>query len=191
MALNILTFNSLVVSVLIIALAGILVHLYFFAYRGMKKSKIILSLVGLLFAILLKYISIFAIYAAKSFTHEGTQETLENLSVVPNIIMFLALFCFLYQSVKVEEKKIEAEINYAQGDALRKKLPRGGKMNKTTRMDTRSFWKTKTFWGTVLLFIAGGLEAINLGGWTSVIAAIAAVFGIPWTVYAVADRFRK
>ena len=56
--------------------------------------------------------------------------------------------------------------------------------------DKRKFWQTKTFWGTLALFLAGGLEAIKLGDWANILQQVCAVIGIPLTVYGVADRLR-
>jgi len=43
----------------------------------------------------------------------------------------------------------------------------------------KAFWQSLTFWGSVLLFIGGGLEAIGVTGALNIIASIAALLGIP------------
>jgi len=57
--------------------------------------------------------------------------------------------------------------------------------------DKRSFWQTKTFWGCVALFIAGGLETIGVTGSLTIVQQIATVVGIPLTAYGAADRLKK
>ena len=57
--------------------------------------------------------------------------------------------------------------------------------------DTRPFYKTKTFWGVLALFIAGGLEAIGATGTLNILQQIAAVIGLPLTGYGIADRLKK
>lgn len=57
--------------------------------------------------------------------------------------------------------------------------------------DNREFWKTKTFWGCVCVFIAGGLQAVNLGALANIVQQVAMVIGLPLTVYGVADRLKK
>ena len=43
----------------------------------------------------------------------------------------------------------------------------------------KSWLKSKTFWGAVALFVAGGLEALGYGGACEFIKNIAGVVGIP------------
>ena len=62
-------------------------------------------------------------------------------------------------------------------------------MEKKTN-EAKSIWKEKTFWGCMCLFIAGGLQAIELGEWATIIQQIATVVGLPLTVYGVADRLK-
>jgi dolichol kinase len=57
--------------------------------------------------------------------------------------------------------------------------------------DKRPFYKTKTFWGCAALFIAGGLDAIGLGGYAGTVQQLAAIIGLPLTAYGVADRLKK
>ena len=57
-------------------------------------------------------------------------------------------------------------------------------------VDKRKMWQTKTFWGCLLLFLAGGLEAVELGSWATFVQQLSTVLGIPLTVYGVADRLR-
>jgi len=58
-------------------------------------------------------------------------------------------------------------------------------------VDKRPFYTTKTFWGVVALFIAGGLESIGVTGSLGILQNIAAVIGLPLTAYGVADRLKK
>lgn len=43
----------------------------------------------------------------------------------------------------------------------------------------KPFYKSMTFWGAVLLFIGGGLEAIGVTGSVTYIQTIAELMGIP------------
>jgi len=58
-------------------------------------------------------------------------------------------------------------------------------------IDKRPFWKTKTFWGCVALFLSGGLDSIGLGALGGIVQSIATLIGIPLTVYGGLDRLRK
>lgn len=57
-------------------------------------------------------------------------------------------------------------------------------------VDNRPFWKTKTFWGCVLVGVAAATQAAGLTGIASQIGLVAGILGVPFTVYAVADRLR-
>ena len=57
--------------------------------------------------------------------------------------------------------------------------------------DKRPFYRTKTFWGCVALFIAGGLEAIGVSGALETVRQLASTIGLPLTTIGVADRLRK
>ena len=45
----------------------------------------------------------------------------------------------------------------------------------------KSWFKSLTFYGAVCLFIAGGLEAVGVGGALEIVKQVAAVFGLPLT----------
>ena len=47
----------------------------------------------------------------------------------------------------------------------------------------KEIWKSKTMWGCVALFVAGGLEAIGVSGSLAYVEAIAGVIGLPLTGY--------
>lgn len=49
----------------------------------------------------------------------------------------------------------------------------------------KQFWKSLTFWGAVMLFIGGGLEAIGVSGALSIIQQIAVILGIPMTAFGI------
>jgi len=58
-------------------------------------------------------------------------------------------------------------------------------------VDKRPFYMTKTFYGCVALFVAGGLEAIGVTGALGIVQQIALVVGVPLTAYGAADRLKK
>ena len=57
--------------------------------------------------------------------------------------------------------------------------------------DKRPFYTTKTFYGCIALFIAGGLEAIGVTGALAMVQQVATIIGLPLTAYGVADRLKK
>ena len=46
----------------------------------------------------------------------------------------------------------------------------------------KEWYKSKTVWGAVLLFLSGALHAIGATGWAAVLATIAGLLGVPLTV---------
>ena len=57
--------------------------------------------------------------------------------------------------------------------------------------DKRPWYKTKTFWACVLLFIGGGLEAVGVSNALEIAKNIAYAAGASGALYGVADRLRK
>ena len=58
-------------------------------------------------------------------------------------------------------------------------------------VDNRKFWQKKTNWGIALAFVAGGLQAIDLGAIAEIIRQVADVCDIPMIVYGALDRVTK
>ena len=43
----------------------------------------------------------------------------------------------------------------------------------------KKFWKSTTFWGAVMIFVGGGLEAIGVTGSAEIMAQVCALLGLP------------
>lgn len=55
----------------------------------------------------------------------------------------------------------------------------------------RSLFQKKTTWACILIFIAGGLEAVGVSGSLEIAKNIGEILGLPLAVYGVADRISK
>lgn len=49
----------------------------------------------------------------------------------------------------------------------------------------KKWYKSTAVWGSVLLFVGGGLEALGVTGALEVVRQIAVVFGIPLTAFGI------
>jgi hypothetical protein len=59
------------------------------------------------------------------------------------------------------------------------------------KKDNRPFWQKKTNWACLLVFLAGGLEAVGVQGVWAQVQLIASLLGLPLGLYGVADRVSK
>ena len=58
-------------------------------------------------------------------------------------------------------------------------------------MTNREWYKKKTTWACMLIFIAGGLEAVGISGSMELAKNLAEIIGLPLAIYGVADRVSK
>ena len=50
-------------------------------------------------------------------------------------------------------------------------------------MKSKPFYKSMTFWGSVCLFVAGGLESMGVTGALEIAKQIASILGLPLVGY--------
>ena len=55
----------------------------------------------------------------------------------------------------------------------------------------RKWYEKKTTLACILIFIAGGLEAVGISGSMEIAKNFAEIFGLPLAIYGVADRVSK
>jgi hypothetical protein len=51
----------------------------------------------------------------------------------------------------------------------------------------KDWYKSKAVWGAILVFVAGGLEAVGATGALGIVQAVAGVVGLPLTAYGLRD----
>jgi hypothetical protein len=102
-------YASMLLSALIMVMGFIGAGLYHKAYYEMKKSPIILSVSLLLYAVALKFFFVSINYFAYFKDQQFMNGFLMAISLIPNVIMLLAVCNFVHQSVKTPDTKNKIE----------------------------------------------------------------------------------